>query len=145
MGHVSPRILYVDDDQDTCELMELFLRYPEKNYEVVSARSVPQAIDMIGAGRFDLYVFDYRMGDMDAPDFCNYIRETDSSTPILIFSAMPQQLYKDLAFSSGATAYLVKPNDLETLPSTVESLLAAAAPGDSPMSKLASDGKIDRT
>ena len=57
---------------------------------------------MIGAGRFDdVYVFDYRMGDMDAPDFCNYIRETDSSTPILIFSAMPQQLYKDLAFSSG--------------------------------------------
>jgi CheY-like chemotaxis protein len=125
MDHLTARILYVDDDVDSCELMELFLRHPGKDYKITALTSVPEAAALISRSKVDLFVFDYCLSEMDAPEFCKYIRENDSVTPILIFSAMPEQKYRDLAIASGATAYLVKPNDLERLPVMVETLLDA--------------------
>ena len=123
MDHLSPKILYVDDDVDSCELMEQFLRFNGKDYCVTSLTSVREAAELIENSQFDLFVFDYRLAELDAPEFCKYIRETNTNTPILIFSAMSEQKYKDRAIESGASAYLVEPNDLERLPMMVEALL----------------------
>jgi DNA-binding response OmpR family regulator len=128
MDHLTARILYVDDDVDSCELMELFLRHPGKDYKITALTSVPEAAALISRSKVDLFVFDYCLSEMDAPEFCKYIREKDSVTPILIFSAMPEQKYRDLAIASGATAYLVKPNDLERLPVMVEALIDGQHP-----------------
>jgi DNA-binding response OmpR family regulator len=44
-------------------------------------------------------------------------------TPVVFFSALAEERHKEEAVGAGATAYLIKPNDLGTLAGTVSRLL----------------------
>src|SRR5215210_2722687 len=53
------RILVVEDDRDTGELLKLALG--GRGYEALLAGGADQALDLMRAGRFDLLVTDYDM------------------------------------------------------------------------------------
>lgn len=117
------RILYVDDDSDTCLLMKLLIEQYNDEYGVTAVGSVKKALDLINASAFDLYILDYRMPEMTGVELCRLIRQTDTETPIMIYSAMSRDTDRAAALNAGATAYLVKPNDLENFNETVEQLM----------------------
>lgn len=125
MSSSSPlrRILYVDDDSDTCLLMSLLIEQSNENYAVSAVESVKKALDLINESAFDLYILDYRMPEMTGVELCRLIRQTDSETPIMIYSAMSRPDDRQNALNAGATAYFVKPNDLERLNETVTQLM----------------------
>lgn len=117
------RILYVDDDTDTCLLMGLLIQQYNENYGVIAVGTVQKALDLISDLTFDLYILDYRMPEMTGIELCRLIRQTDSDTPIMIYSAMSRETDREDALNAGATAYLVKPNDLDNFNETVEQLM----------------------
>jgi DNA-binding response OmpR family regulator len=117
------RVLYVDDDEDSCLLMSLLLQQYDRDLGVVAVGSVAKALSLISDDSFDLYILDYRMPEMTGVDLCRLIRLRDSQTPIMIYSAMSRESDQLEALNAGATAYLVKPNDLDKLNVTVEQLL----------------------
>jgi len=119
----SWRILYVDDDTDSCLLMGLLIQQYNEDYGVIAVRTVQKALDLMSDLTFDLYILDYRMPEMSGVEFCRLIRQTDSETPIMIYSAMSREIDREDALNAGATAYLVKPNDFDRLNETVEQLL----------------------
>lgn len=123
MTSISPRILYVDDDEDSCEMICLMLQLADANYDTVTARSTKKALCFIAEQPFDMYIFDYKLPDMTGVELCRLIRKTDSKTPILIFSGMARDIDREDAKVAGADCYLVKPNDLNVFTSTVKSLL----------------------
>lgn len=120
----SRRILYVDDDTDSCLLMGLLIQQYNEDYGVISVGTVQKALDLMSSLTFDLYILDYRMPEMTGVELCRLIRQTDSETPIMIYSAMSRETDRQDALNAGASAYLVKPNDLDRLNETVEQLLA---------------------
>jgi DNA-binding response OmpR family regulator len=122
------RILCVDDDQDSCELLEYMLSFANSDYQVTTISSSKEALSLISSNSFDLYIFDCALPDASGIELCREVRQTDDRTPILFFSAMAFAEDKTAALHAGATEYLVKPNDLNKLTETVEKLLSPESP-----------------
>jgi DNA-binding response OmpR family regulator len=120
------RILCVDDDKDTCEMLSLMLKMADYSCAVKSAASAQEALNYLESESFDLYLLDYRLPDMTGIDLCSRIRQTDKQTPIMFFSAMARDIDRKTAIIAGANEYLVKPNDLERFTETVGQLLSGA-------------------
>lgn len=121
MQLAKSRILFVEDHEDTRELITLVLE--QANYEVVTAPSMARALILAEGDRFDLFVLDSLLLDGSGIELCKLIRQMDHSTPILFCSAMAYDKDKNEAYDSGAQGYLVKPIDIGLLCRTVAELL----------------------
>ncbi len=117
------RILYVDDDKDSCELARIMLSYSGIDCTVISAESSEEALFLIEKESFDLYIFDYVMPEISGVELCRRVRQFDSNTPVLFFSGMARPIDIKEGIEAGANEYLIKPNDLEKLSVTVKRLL----------------------
>lgn len=117
------RILCVDDDNDSCELISLMLQSADGNYRVTTTPSGNMALNLIEEEPFDLYILDYRLPEMSGIDLCRLIRQSDAQTPIMFFTGMAREVDGKNALEAGATKFLIKPNDLDILTETVEELL----------------------
>ena len=106
MQHVSPRILFVDDHDDTRFMVKVWLT--QFNYEVATAESMASGIHLAQSESFDLYVFDTRLPDGSGIELCEKIREFDPATPIIFYSGdTPERLRSILTY--GAQDYVMKP------------------------------------
>jgi DNA-binding response OmpR family regulator len=102
------RILYIEDHEDTRELVTLLLA--QKSYEVITGATIESGVALAGAEDFDLYLLDSWLPDGSGLDLCQRIRQFDKTTPILFYSAAAYASDHELALQSGAQAYLVKPS-----------------------------------
>jgi len=122
--HLSnPRILYIDDDKDSCEMIGLMLNLADDSYEIMTASTAGKALTLIESQPFDLYILDHRLPVMTGVELCRQLRENNSQTPIIFYSAMAREIDRREAMAAGATEYLVKPNDLDKFTETVKRLL----------------------
>ena len=119
---LPPRILYVDDDVDACEMMSFWLR-EECGYDVSTALDGHKALQMIETEFFDLFLLDYCLPDMTAVSLCESIRALNPNAPILIYSALDRDVDQQRAFTAGADYYLVKPDQLADIRPNVDRLL----------------------
>lgn len=119
----TKRILCVDDDQSTCELLTTMLAISD--LEAVSVSDVGEALEMMKGEQFSLYIIDSQMSGASGLSLCKQIRQLDKDTPIIIFSGNAHQSDRDAGMLAGANAYLVKP-DSSNLIATVKRLLAGA-------------------
>ena len=117
----SPRVLYVEDHEDTRELVTLVLE--QRNYEVVTGSTIETGVTLARSQHFDLYLLDSWLPDGSGLDLCRKIRNFDKATPILFYSAAAYEIDRDLALKCGAQAYLVKPSQPSELCSLVTSLI----------------------
>jgi DNA-binding response OmpR family regulator len=113
------RILLVDDDKDTCEMMSLLLTLESSDYEVFSANTADEALALADSGPFDIYILDSLLPDMSGVELCARFRRDDEQTPILFYSGMVDGNYIRKAKAAGANEYLVKPDDLDRLTETI--------------------------
>jgi DNA-binding NtrC family response regulator len=116
----TKRILCVDDDEGTCELLTTMLGLSD--LEAISAPSIDEALRKIKSEKFSLYILDSQMPGVTGLSLCEQIREFDQDAPIIIFSGHARQKDLDAAMRAGANAYLIKP-DTSKLVDTVKRLL----------------------
>ena len=114
-------ILYLEDHEDTRDLIRLVLE--DHNYEVATSGTVASGLTLARSRQFDLYLLDSRLPDGSGLDFCRQLREFDSLTPILFYSAAAYELDKRSALACGAQAYLTKPTPSEDLCALVKRLI----------------------
>ena len=117
------RILCVEDDRDTCEV----LRFVMTDYDFTTVSSVAAAQALIESEKFDIYVLDNWLPDGSGIDLCEKIRQLSSMVPIVFTSAIGQRKEIDLAMHAGADRYLVKPYEPEALVQTVKELLSQSS------------------
>lgn len=117
----TPRVLYIEDHEDTRELVTLVLE--QKRYEVVTGSTIESAVALAASQRFDLYLLDSWLPDGSGLDLCRQIRKFDKATPILFYSAAAYEMDRADAIESGAQAYLVKPSQPSELCNLVTSLI----------------------
>ena len=106
--HCRARVLYVDDDEDSREILCLLLR--SSQIEAKAVASAAQALSSIQIERFDLYVLDAWLADLDGFELCRRIRRLLPHTPILFFSGAAYETDKQRAIEVGANAYVIKPD-----------------------------------
>src|SRR5689334_24581035 len=100
------RILYIEDHEDTRELVTLLLA--QKSYEVITGSTIESGVTLAGSEQFDLYLLDSWLPDGSGLDLCQRIRQFDQTTPILFYSAAAYAADHDQALKCGAQAYLVR-------------------------------------
>ena len=103
-----PRVLCVDDDVDSCEMLSTLLRF--SRIEVRTVATAAEALSLIQAERFDLYLLDSWLPDLDGFELCCRMRTFDPYTPILFFSGAAYEADKERAIQAGADAYVIKPD-----------------------------------
>jgi CheY-like chemotaxis protein len=115
------RILCVDDDEETCFMLNKLLE--QENYEVATAKSVREALQIAQNGSFNLYVLDAWFPVEAGISLCRKIREFDPHTPIIFYSGAAFDSDKQEALYAGANAFVAKPY-VEELVETIHRLLA---------------------
>ncbi len=121
IGH----ILYVEDDEDTRELLTYVLS--KSNYDVVAAANYEDALLLARTNHFDLYLIDNWMSGGSGIDLCKKLREFDTWTPILFYSGAAYESDKLQAFAAGAQGYLVKPAGPDELIAEVLRIVSVAS------------------
>ncbi len=119
----SSRVLFVDDDEDAREILRLLMR--SCGIDATCAGSAVEAWPLIRGQYFDLFVLDGWLPGIDGFEFCRQIREFDSDTPILFYSAAAYDADKQRGIEAGANAYVTKP-DVDGLINSIADLIARA-------------------
>lgn len=105
------RILCTEDDADTRELIMMILA--REGYDVRCSDSPEETRELARTEKFDLYLMDSWLRDINEPSLTARIREMDTKTPILFYSAAAYEADKEAARTAGAQAYVVKPVENE--------------------------------
>ena len=121
------RVLCTEDDPDTRDLIIAVLE--GAGYDVCCTDSSEETVKLARTRKFNLYLMDNWLPDIQGPKLTATIREFDSTTPILFYSAAAYESDKESARSAGAQAYLVKPVDNQTLVQEVERLIRESNSG----------------
>lgn len=126
MDESSVRILCVEDDRDSREMISKFLHGSNADYDVKAVETAAEALSLVAREDFDLFILDIWLPGMDGVELCRRLREQGIKAPIMFFSAMSvQSKDQDYVLAAGADAFLVKSVDLDRLSETVESLLSS--------------------
>ncbi len=122
-SHKGIKILIVDDDADTIELIEIMLQ--KLGYAVVSAASGAEALVKIADPSIKMALLDMTLGDMDGAILCEKIKsmEQTNSIPLYMFTARADENSKRKAKTSGCDGYITKPVSMEELFSAIEDAL----------------------
>ena len=114
---VKGRILFLDDNEDTCELLDMVLS--EAGYEIVLGRSLAEGLQLVKSRSFDLILLDWYFSDGTGIELCRTVRQSDGQTPIFFYTGMTQEQYLRSALQAGAQGCFIKPVEIETLLATI--------------------------
>ena len=117
------RVLYVDDDEDSRDMLNTLLKMAL--IETTTVGTAAQALSSVQAERFDLYLLDARLPDLDGFELCRRMRNSDPDTPILFFSGAAYEADKKRGIEAGANGYVVKP-DIDRLLGTIKQFVSQA-------------------
>ncbi len=116
---MSKTVMCVDDEANLLKLYEQILC--DEGYQVITARSGREALDLVRAVPIDLVVLDIKMGNENGLDVLAEIKRKDPLLPVVLHSAF--NTYKADFKSWLANEYLVKTPDLRELKAKIGRLL----------------------
>ncbi|MBW8351163.1 response regulator [Bacillus sp. IITD106] len=119
---VAGNILLVDDDPINLKVISSTL---EALYNISTAVSGTEALEMVEFGNWDLIIADVMMPQMSGYELCKEIRKqyTIAELPILLLTARNQAMDIYSGFLAGANDYVSKPTNAIELKARVHSLL----------------------
>jgi two-component system response regulator ResD len=121
MPQVKCRVLFIDDHEDTAEMLKLLLG--EEDYEVTTAETIQEAVRLATTQEFDLYVLDKHLPDGSGLELCAQLQELTPGVPCIVYSGDAYDIHRSEAMTAGADAYVAKP-DIEGLIEKVNKLLS---------------------
>ncbi|MEO7632443.1 MAG: response regulator [Blastocatellia bacterium] len=116
------RILCVEDDEDTCQMMKALLGMWD--YEVVLAKTAAEGFRLAQSERFDLYLLDTGIPEESGVSLCERICELAGHAPVAFISGHAREADRLRGLKAGAVAYLTKPVDFDLLQETMALLIA---------------------
>jgi len=121
MMETAKRILIVDDDLNTCEILSMELA--KEHYEVVSTRSGHEALKLIDAQDFDLLLVDVFLPRVGGEAILHHVKSTRPEAKVVMITGMGDDaLWVDL-MNKGACEVVAKPFRPNQLARVVERFL----------------------
>lgn len=114
------RVLVVDDDVKTVELVKLYLN--RDGYRVMTAYDGIEALRLAREGHPDLIVLDLMLPGMNGLEVCRTLRD-ESDVPIIMLTAMTTDQDKLNGLELGADDYMTKPFSPRELAARVRTVL----------------------
>lgn len=117
---MNRKILLVDDDRKTVDLIKLYL--DKDGYRVLVAYDGQQALQLARQRRPDLVILDLMLPGVDGLDVCRILR-SESRVPIIMLTAKTTEDDKLLGLDLGADDYITKPFSPRELLARVRAVL----------------------
>ena len=121
MTQAKCRVLCIDDHEDTSEMLKLLLSH--EDYEVVTAFTCEEALQLATGQKFDLYVMDRRLPDGSGLQLCQDLSKATPGVPCIFYSGDAYDIHRSEALAAGADDYVTKP-DIDGLIESVRVLLS---------------------
>ena len=99
-------VLIVDDDRDTCELINYFL---SPDFDCDMAFDGEQALERVMQRDYSVILVDLMMPKVDGYALIRSVAEKSPTTPVIVVSAVAEVDAAIKAMKMGAFAYIVKP------------------------------------
>jgi two-component system cell cycle response regulator len=115
------RILAVDDQRYFRELLEGMLT--DAGFEVQTAAGAEEALTVLEHSSFDILLTDLVMPQMDGNELVHRVKQRNPEQDVVVVTGVVDVKAAVDAMKLGASEYLLKPFDRETLTSTLESVL----------------------
>ena len=100
------RVLVCDDETQILRALRVILR--DAGFEVLTAQTAAEALDIAALRAPDAAILDLILPDGDGIEICRSIREW-SQMPIIVLSAVGEEDQKIRALDAGADDYVTKP------------------------------------
>jgi two-component system, chemotaxis family, chemotaxis protein CheY len=122
------RILIVDDSPTMRKMVRATLR-PLGSFDFIEAANGLEAIEQVALGPIALMILDLNMPDLHGVDVLKFIRRHPSGreVPVVVLTTRGDDSSRDAAVAAGATQYMTKPFEPQTLLSAARELLGGAS------------------
>ncbi len=114
------KILIVDDDENICELLNLYLK--KDGFDTVIANDGKQAVEYAEKYSPNLILLDIMLPELDGWQVCREIRKK-SEVPIIMLTAKGETFDKILGLELGADDYVTKPFDTKEVIARIKAVL----------------------
>ena len=121
------KILIVDDDENICELLRLYLE--KDGFETAVVNDGTSAVDYALKHNPDLILLDIMLPGLDGWQVCREIRKS-SDTPIIMLTAKGETFDKILGLELGADDYISKPFDTKEVIARIKAVLRRSNDND---------------
>lgn len=119
-------ILVIDDDEVLRDTISLLLE--KEGFRSTLAADGKLGYEETLRSRPDLVLADLRMPGMSGMEVCKQLRAAGSKTPIIVLSAVGEEIDKVLLLEMGADDYIVKPFGTRELLARIRAVLRRSAP-----------------
>ncbi|WP_123536762.1 hybrid sensor histidine kinase/response regulator [Halosimplex salinum] len=102
------RVLHVDDDPDLGDLVAAALEREDSRFEVTTATSPADGLDVLDDDRIDCVVSDYDMPGTNGIGFLEAVRADYPDLPFILYTGKGSEEVASEAVSAGVTDYLQK-------------------------------------
>jgi len=119
-------VLVIDDDDNLRDTVAVMLE--QEGFRVLESSDGNQGFEMALAQKPDLLVVDLRLPGMSGMEICKQLRAAQIAVPILVLSAVGEEVDKVLLLEIGADDYVVKPFGRRELLARIRALLRRASP-----------------
>lgn len=124
---LSPRILVVDDDPEIRKLLGRYL--DSQGFRVELAASVKEMGERLAALDIDLVVLDVLLPDGSGLDACRDLRAARTPVPIILLTALKEDVDRIIGLEIGADDYLGKPFNPRELVARIRAVLRRRGDG----------------
>ena len=123
---LSMRILLVEDDTEIATMLMEILS--ENGFQAVATETAKEMDRALSRQSFDLIILDAMLPGEDGFSICRRLRAA-SSTPIMMLTALGEDVDRILGIELGADDYITKPFNSRELVARIRGLLRRAAYG----------------
>jgi DNA-binding response OmpR family regulator len=116
-----PQILVVDDDLEIRKLLARYMK--EQGFRVQLASRCAEVRERVATNQIDLIVLDVMLPDGSGLDLCRDLRSKRSNVPIILLTALKEDVDRIIGLEIGADDYLGKPFNPRELVARIRAVL----------------------
>ena len=122
-----PLILLADDEESILTTLKLFLEL--SGFQVITARSGREALNIVTQHHPDLIVLDVLMPQLNGRETLRQLRQQNNWTPVILLTQVTGTAQRIMALEEGADDYLSKPFDPQELVVRIRAVLRRTQAG----------------
>ena len=111
----------IEDDVTIVELAEIHLK--DNHFLVTKAHKGYEGLEYLAQNEYDLIILDVMLPDINGIEICKKIRADRNYTPILMLTALSEEIDKIIGLEIGADDYLTKPFSIREFVARVKALI----------------------
>lgn len=123
-------ILVIDDDDSLRDTIGLLLE--KEGFRPILVADGEAGLEACTSSKPNLVLVDLRMPGLSGVDVCKRMRASGNQTPVIVLSAVGDEIDKVLLLEIGADDYVVKPFGTRELLARIRALLRRTAQGTQP-------------